>query len=480
MLEDRNNARGPERHNMRRVRHIHFVGVGGAGMSGIAEVLHNLGYQVTGTDLRRDGATERLAGMGIDVGFEHRAESVNGSDVVVYSSAVPADNPELLAARNKRIPIIPRAEMLSELMRFREGVAVAGTHGKTTTTSLIASLLAQGMFDPTYIIGGRLNMSGSHARLGKGKYIVAEADESDASFLHLSPVYAVLTNIDADHLEHCGGSYEALQNNFIDFLHCLPFYGLVVICGDDAGIREILPRINRPYVTYGIDSDADYRAQAIEFSGPLTSFDIVRRDGDGPFRVTLNLPGRHNVLNSLAAVALATELGVSQQAISAGLEDFQGIARRSSILGNIHINGKTALLVDDYAHHPSEIAAITGALADGWPGRRVVVVFQPHRYTRTRDLFEEFCQVLSELNTLLLLDVYPAGEQFIQGADSRSLSRALRVRGKVEPILVSTEVELQAVLGNVTEDNDIVLLLGAGDISALGGRLLDAYGGRAD
>lgn len=479
MPEHRKRAQLSEEHNMRRVRHIHFVGIGGAGMSGIAEVLHNLGYTVTGTDLKRGGTTDRLTGMGVGVRYEHRADHVDGSDVVVYSSAVPADNPELLAARDQRIPIIPRAEMLSELMRFRQGIAVAGTHGKTTTTSLIASLLAQGMFDPTYIIGGRLNMSGAHARLGKGKFMVAEADESDASFLHLSPVYAVLTNVDVDHLEYCGGSYEALQNNFVDFLHCLPFYGLVVICADDAGIRDILPRINRPYVSYGIDSDTDYRAQAIEYDGARTSFDIIRRTEGDPFRVTLNLPGRHNVLNALAAVALATELGVSKQAIGAGLANFQGIARRSSILGDISVNGNSLLLVDDYAHHPSEIAAITGALADGWPGRKTVVVFQPHRYTRTRDLFEEFCQVLSELDTLILLDVYPAGEQPIQGADSRSLSRALRVRGKVEPILVGTEEELYTVLANVTEDNDILLLLGAGDISALGGRLLDAFPGRS-
>ena len=463
-------------HDMRRVKQIHFVGIGGAGMSGIAEVLHNLGYTVTGTDLARGSTTERLAGMGVEVRYQHRAEYVDGSDAVVYSGAIPADNPELLEARRRRIPIIPRAEMLSELMRFREGVAVAGTHGKTTTTSLVASLLAEEDYDPTYIIGGRLNMTGSHARLGKGKFMVAEADESDASFLHLSPLYAVLTNIDLDHLDYCGGSYEALQNNFIDFLHCLPFYGLVVVCGDDAGVREILPRINRPYVTYGISSDADYRAEAIEYTGAHTSFDIVRRGEHEPFRVTLNLPGRHNVLNALAAITLATELGVSKQAIGAGLEHFQGIARRSSLLGDIRISDSTVLLVDDYAHHPSEISAIIDALAAGWPGRRVVAVFQPHRYTRTRDLFEEFCQVLSELDTLILLDVYPAGEQPIQGADSRSLSRALRVRGKVEPILVSTGMELQAVLENVTEDNDILLLLGAGDISALGRRLLDAYG----
>ena len=465
-----------EDHNMRRVRQIHFVGIGGAGMSGIAEVLHNLGYTVTGSDLKRGSTTERLTDMGMEVRYEHREEHVDGSDVVVYSSAVPADNPELLEARRRRIPIIPRAEMLSELMRFREGVAVAGTHGKTTTTSLVVGLLAEGMHDPTYIIGGRLNMIGSHARLGKGKFMVAEADESDASFLHLSPLYAVLTNIDLDHLEYCGGSYEALQNNFIDFLHCLPFYGLVVICADDPGVRAILPRINRPYLTYGINSDADYRAQAIEYAGPRTGFEIVQRGGDSPFRVTLNLPGRHNVLNALAATALATELGVPQQAISSGLENFQGIDRRSSILGDITINGRTVLMIDDYAHHPSEISAITSALADGWPGRRVVVVFQPHRYTRTRDLFEEFCQVLSELDILLLLDVYPAGEQPIQGADSRSLSRALRVRGKVEPILVGAEAELHKVLDNVIEDNNILLLLGAGDISALGARLLHAYG----
>ena len=460
---------------MRRVNKVHFVGIGGAGMSGIAEVLHNQGYAVTGTDLKRDSSTDRLEKLGVKVSFEHQAQSVNGSDVVVYSSAVPADNPELVAARRQRIPIIPRAEMLSELMRFREGVAVAGTHGKTTTTSLIASLLAEGMFDPTYIIGGRLNMSGSHARLGKGKYIVAEADESDASFLHLSPVYAVLTNIDADHLEYCGGSYQALQNNFIDFLHCLPFYGLVVICGDDAGIREISARINRPYVTYGIDSNADYRAEDIKYDGPRTSFNIVQGRGEDAFPVTLNLPGRHNVLNALAATALAAELGVTQQAISAGLENFQGIDRRSSVLGDIHVNGKNVLLIDDYAHHPSEINAIVGALGAGWPARKVVVVFQPHRYTRTRDLFDEFCQVLSGLDTLILLDVYPAGEQPIKGADSRSLARALRVRSKLEPILVNGEMELLNVLENVTDDNDILLLLGAGDISALGGRLLELY-----
>ena len=466
----------PEGYDKMRNSHIHFVGIGGAGMSGIAEVLYNLGYEVSGTDLKQSNSTERLESLGVNISFGHHERYVNGSDIVVYSSAIPADNPELLAARHKRIPVVPRAQMLSDLMRFRPGIAVTGTHGKTTTTSLVASLLAEGGLDPTYVIGGRLNITGSHAKLGKGKYLVAEADESDASFLRLQPVYAVLTNIDADHLENCGGSYDALRNNFVDFLYRLPFDGLAVMCSDDTGVKSILAQVNKPCVTYGIDSDADYKAGSIEFAGSFTHFTIARRNRENWLRVKVNLPGRHNVLNALAAVAIATELGVSEQAIKDGLSNFQGIARRSSVLGDIQIDDKTLLLIDDYAHHPSEIAAQVNAVATGWPDRKIITVFEPHRFTRTRDLFEEFCQTLSGLDVLILMDVYPAGEQPIQGADSRALSRGLRVRGKVEPVLVRDRQDLLTVLKNVSEQDDILLLLGAGDIGTLGNQLFEAYG----
>lgn len=465
----------PEQHNMRRVRHIHFVGIGGAGMSGIAEVLHNLGYAVSGTDLQRSAATGRLQKLGVTVQLGHQAKHVNGSDVVVYSSAVAADNPELQAARQARIPIIPRAQMLSELMRFREGVAVAGVHGKTTTTSLVAALLAEGRLDPTYVIGGRLNSSSAHARLGKGKYLVAEADESDASFLHLQPVYAVLTNVDADHLENYGGSYAALQDNFVDFLHCLPFYGLAILCADDPGVRRLMDRITRPYVTYGIDADADYRADALEFAGADSRFRATRRAQGDQLNLAVSLPGRHNVLNAMAAVALASELGVPGRALASGLAGFEGIDRRSSVLGDIRLGGKTLLLVDDYAHHPSEISAAMDAAASGWPGRRILVVFQPHRFTRTRDLFDEFCRVLAAVDALVLLPVYPAGERPLAGADSRTLARSIRVRGQVEPILVDDKAEAPAVLERISEDGDVLLLLGAGDIGALAPRLLDEH-----
>ena len=465
-----------EDRDMKRINHVHFVGIGGAGMSGIAEVLRNLGYRVSGTDLKKSNATARLKTMGVTVNYKHHERRINGSDVVVYSSAISGDNPELAAARKKRIPIIPRAQMLSELMRFRQGIAVAGTHGKTTTTSLAANLLAEGGLDPTYIIGGRLNITGSHAGLGQGKYLVAEADESDASFLRLQPVYAVLTNIDKDHLENCGDNYESLENNFVDFLLRLPFYGLAVVCADDAGAQRAILRANRPFVTYGIDANADYRAGAIKFSGPSSRFTVARRGQADWLKARLNLPGRHNVLNALAAVALAAELGVSKRALRAGLANFQGIDRRSAVLGEIRIGGKTLLLVDDYAHHPSEIAAMVSAVAGGWPGRRIVVVFQPHRFTRTRDLFEEFCQVLAGLDALVLLDVYPAGEPPINGADGQALSRAVRVRGGVEPVFVSDKRELTKVLKNMVEQDDILLLLGAGDIGSLGPRLLNSCG----
>ncbi len=460
---------------MRRVNHVHFVGIGGAGMSGIAEVLHNLGYAVSGSDLHESHVTERLRALGIHISTAHHGALINGSDVVVYSSAILKSNPELIAARAKRIPIIPRAEMLSELMRFRQGIAVAGTHGKTTTTSLIASLFAEGALDPTYVIGGRLNSTGAHAKLGEGDYLIAEADESDASFLHLQPVYAVLTNIDADHLVNYEGSYEKLQHHFVEFLYQLPFYGLIVMCSDDQGVQGIVNRIHKPYVTYGIHSDADYKAISMAFEGLRSRFTISRRKQKNTLEVTVNLPGRHNVLNALAAVALASELGVCDEAIVNGLSGFQGIARRSALLGEIEISGNKLLLVDDYAHHPGELSAMIDAIHQGWPDRRCVMVFQPHRYTRTRDHFSGFCEALSDVDVLILLDVYPAGEAPIPGADAHALSEAIARTGKTKPVYVKDKRHLFSVLNHLVEDKDILLLLGAGDISALGDQLLAAY-----
>ena len=461
-----------------RVRHVHFVGIGGAGMSGIAEVLHNLGYTVSGSDKNENKVTRRLQSLGIQIAQGHAANHVNGSDVVVYSSAVPRENPELQEAHTRRIPIIPRAEMLAELMRFKHGIAIAGTHGKTTTTSLIASLLAEGGLDPTYVIGGLLNSSGSHARLGKGKYLVAEADESDASFLHLQPIMAVLTNIDADHLENYGGDFTFLKKNFIEFLHRLPFYGLAVVCMDDKVNREILPSITKPVLTYGVDYEADIRAHSIKHEGNKTWFRVSGKDHADWLGIELNLPGKHNVLNALAAITVAHELGVKEAAIISALRNFQGIARRCQIFGEITINGKKLLLVDDYAHHPREIAATLQALQGGWPGRRLVVVFQPHRYTRTRDLFEDFTHVLSEVDSLLLLDIYPAGEAPIAGADSRALCRALRQRGQVEPIFVEKQEEINSLLASNVRDNDLLVVLGAGDVGVLAPLLMQQYGGK--
>jgi UDP-N-acetylmuramate--alanine ligase len=461
-----------------RVKHVHFVGIGGAGMSGIAEVLHNLGYTISGSDKNDNKVTRRLQSLGIRVVQGHVPEHVNGSDVVVYSSAVSQGNPELQEARARRIPIIPRAEMLAELMRFKHGIAIAGTHGKTTTTSLIASLLAEGGLDPTYVIGGLLNSSGSHARLGKSKYLVAEADESDASFLHLQPIMAVLTNIDADHLENYGGDFALLKKNFIEFLHRLPFYGLAVICMDDKVNREILPSITKPVVTYGVDYEADFSARIMKHEGNKTWFRVSRKYHADWLEIELNLPGRHNVLNALAAITVAHELGIKEEAIVSALRNFQGIARRCQILGEVVINNSRLLLVDDYAHHPREIAATLQALQTGWPGRRLVVVFQPHRYTRTRDLFEDFTQVLSEVDALLLLEIYPAGEAPIAGADSRSLCRAIRQRGHVEPIFVENREEITSLLARNVRDNDILVVLGAGDIGALAQLLMQQYGGK--
>ncbi len=448
---------------MGRIRRIHFVGIGGAGMSGIAEVLLNLGYRVSGSDLRESSATRRLQALGARICLGHEGAHVEGVDVVVVSSAIGEDNPELQAARAARIPVVPRAEMLAELMRFRYGIAVAGTHGKTTTTSLVASLLAEGGLDPTFVIGGRLNSAGSNASLGGSRYLVAEADESDASFLYLQPVIAVVTNVDADHLETYGGDFGRLQETFVEFLHHLPFYGQAVLCADDPVAASLAARVGRPVVTYGTVPEADVRAEGLSFAAGRSRF-RVRCAGREDLDLVLNLPGRHNVLNALAGVTVARELGVPDAAIARALEGFQGIGRRFHVLGEVPLGDGTALLVDDYAHHPREIAATMEATRQAWPGRRLLVAFQPHRYSRTRDLFEDFVEVLSGADALLLGEVYPAGEAPILGADGRSLCRALRRRGEVEPVFVAGIGDLPRVLAGVIRPGDVVLTLGAGDI----------------
>ncbi len=456
---------------MGRVRCAHFVGIGGAGMGGIAEVLLNLGYKVSGSDIKENSVTRRLHDLGATVHIGHAAANMENADVVVVSSAVKADNPEVLAARTQRIPVVPRAEMLAELMRFRYGVAVAGTHGKTTTTSLVASLLAEGGLDPTFVIGGLLNSAASHARLGTGRYLVAEADESDASFLYLQPMLAIVTNIDADHLSTYGGDFQQLRQTFVEFLHHLPFYGLAVICLDDAEIRALLPEITRPVRTYGIEAtDADLRATAIRQRGGQIDFQVLSGDAP-PLSVTLNMPGRHNVLNALAAIAVARELGVSDADIQKGLESFQGIGRRFQMNGTLSVAGGDVLLVDDYGHHPREISATLSAARAGWPNRRLVLAFQPHRYTRTLDLFEDFSQVLSDADVLVLAEVYAAGEEHLPGADGRALCRSIRNRGRVEPVFVEDVEQLPSVLADLVHPGDLVLTLGAGSIGAVAAQL---------
>lgn len=446
---------------------IHFVGVGGTGMSGIAEVLSTLNYHVSGSDIKESAVTQRLESVGVKVYYGHSESNIDGVDVVVTSTAVDQENPEVKGAYARRIPVIPRAEMLAELMRFRFGIAVAGTHGKTTTTSLTASMLAEDGLDPTFVIGGRLNSAGANARLGLGKYLVAEADESDASFLYLQPMMSVVTNIDQDHMETYGGSYDRLQETFLEFLHHLPFYGLAVLCLDDAGVRAILPRISKPVKTYGVHADADVRAVDIEQDGMQTRFTVLRWDEHAPLRVTLNMPGWHNMLNSLAAITIATSLNVGDQAIVKSLRDFKGIGRRFQINGEIDYDGGKLTLVDDYGHHPRELAATLEALRQAWPERRALVVFQPHRYTRTRDLFEEFVEVLSTVDVLLLLDIYSAGEEPINGADSKTLCRAIRVRGQVEPVFVKDRLELPDILAAMVKKDDVILTMGAGNVGQI-------------
>lgn len=463
------NGRGEP--GMGRIKRIHFVGIGGVGMSGIAEVLINLGYEISGSDLSQNPVTLRLQDMGASIHIGHSAENVKGADVVVVSSAVKKDNPEVVEAHARRIPVVPRAEMLAELMRFRFGIAVAGTHGKTTTTSLIASVLAEGGTDPTFVIGGKLNSADSNARLGTGHYLVAEADESDASFMHLQPVMAVVTNIDADHMETYGGDFEKLKQTFIEFLHHLPFYGLAVVCLDDPTVAGILDRITRPVITYGVSEKADIRASDIQPAAFQTRFKVSRKEKPDWLQITLNMPGHHNVLNALAAIAVAHELGVEDQAIMRAFAEFQGIGRRFQQYEDIAVNNGTVMHIDDYGHHPREAAAVIEAVRGGWPERRLVLVFQPHRYTRTRDLFEDFCMVLSEVDALVLVDVYPAGESPIAGADGRTLARAIRNRGKVDPVFVESVDQLPQALHAILQDGDILLTLGAGNIGAIAPQL---------
>ena len=443
---------------------VHFVGIGGAGMSGIAEVLCTLGYQVSGSDTADNATTRRLARMGATVHRGHSAANVLGTDCVVVSSAIRPDNPELMEARSQRIPIVPRAEMLAELMRFRRGIAVAGTHGKTTTTSLTASVLGEGGLDPTFVIGGQLLAAGANARLGSGQWLVAEADESDGSFLRLNPLIAVVTNIDADHLENYGGDFARVQEAFSEFLHRLPFYGLAVLCVDDPEVARLAESVPRHAMTYGISAGADVRAEDVEQHGGAMRFTLCLPDGTRT-PVTLALPGRHNVLNALAAASIGWQLGVAPETIAAALEKFQGIGRRFNLLAELRTaQGAKVQLVDDYGHHPRELAAVFDAARGGWPERRLVVAFQPHRYTRTRDQFDDFAAVLSQVDALVLTEVYPAGEPPIAGADAKALARAIRARGRIDPVVVNGAQELAGVLPDLLQDGDLLLMMGAGDI----------------
>ncbi len=451
---------------MRQVRHIFFVGIGGAGMGGIAEVLLNEGYRVSGSDIQANNMTARLQTLGATVHIGHNAENVDGVNVVVVSSAIDNTNPEIQAANEHRIPIIRRAEMLAEIMRFRHGIAIAGTHGKTTTTSLIATIFAHAGLDPTYVIGGLLNGAGTNAKLGSSRYLIAEADESDASFLHLQPMISVVTNIEADHMETYDGDFQKMQDTFIQFLHNLPFYGRAIVCGDDTVIRGLESRIGRNTLTYGLDPENDVRATDIHALPGSMQF-TVHREGLAPLSVNLNLAGIHNVLNALAAIAVATDEGISDQHIQQALAEFEGIGRRFETLGNFACKGGEVTLLDDYGHHPTEVKATLAAAKANWPGRRIVMIFQPHRYSRTRDLYEDFVEVLSDVDSLLMLDVYAASESPIEGADSRALCRSIRARGQIEPIYVGETQKLAALLESALQPGDVLLTQGAGSVGSL-------------
>ncbi len=458
-----------------KVKRIHFVGIGGSGMSGIAEVLVTQGYEVSGSDIGSNAATRRLGSLGVRVLQGHDAAHVATVDAVVVSTAIRQDNPEIVAARERKIPVVPRAQMLAELMRFKQGIAVAGTHGKTTTTSLIASILGEGGTDPTFVIGGRLNSAGANAQLGQGDYLVAEADESDASFLCLSPMISVVTNIDADHMETYDHSLDKLRQSFVDFLHRLPFYGVAVLCEDDANVREILPRINKQIVTYGIgpDTTANFRAENIVAKGGQMHFDCVRVNGSiSRLPIILNTPGRHNVLNALAAIAVATEVGIDDESIRRALAGFKGVGRRFQRYGEIALpSGGSFTLIDDYGHHPVEMAAVLEAARGAFPDRRLLLAFQPHRYTRTRDCFEDFVKVLSGFDALLLAEVYAAGEAPIVAADGRTLARAVRVAGKVEPVFIDDITAMPQSILAAARDGDVVFTMGAGSIGNVPARL---------
>ncbi|WP_298013423.1 UDP-N-acetylmuramate--L-alanine ligase [uncultured Castellaniella sp.] len=461
-----------------RIRNLHFVGIGGAGMSGIAEVLLNLGYAISGSDVQETAVTRRLAALGARISIGHAAEHIQGAGAIVTSTAIHADNPEVLAARAAHIPVVPRALMLAELMRLKRGIAVAGTHGKTTTTSLVASVLAAGGLDPTFVIGGRLNAADANARLGQGEYIVVEADESDASFLNLLPVMAIVTNIDLDHMDTYGHDVARLKSAFVEFTQRLPFYGSAVLCLDDSNVREIIPFVSRPITTYGIDMPAQVRAHDLRAEGTTMAFTVERQSLQGalpPLAVRLNLPGRHNVLNALATIAVATELGVPDEAIVESLEQFRGVGRRFTQIGSFPVSarngGGSYAVIDDYGHHPVEMAATLAAARGAWPDRRVVLAFQPHRYTRTRDCFEDFVRVLSSADAVLLTEVYPAGEAPLIAADGRALARGLRVAGKVEPVFVEEVADMAGAIQDFARDGDVVIIMGAGSISRVPAQL---------
>jgi UDP-N-acetylmuramate--alanine ligase len=457
---------------MGHIKHIHFVGIGGVGMGGIAEVLLRQGYTVSGSDLSENSLTQWLRVMGATIYRGHQADNIKHADVIVRSSAVDAENPELVAAREHRIPVVARAEMLGELMRFRYGIAVAGTHGKTTTTSLATSILAEAGLDPTFVIGGRLNSVGSNARLGRGHYLVAEADESDASFLYLKPMISIVTNIDQDHMATYENNFEQLKATFIEFIHRLPFYGLAVLCIDDPIVREILPKLSRPVLTYGMSKDADFKVLNYTQTGMQTHFVVERPKGQAPLSVTLNLPGKHNVLNAMAAIVVATELKVQDRVIAEALQGFAGIDRRFQVYGDIALpQGGSVTLVDDYGHHPREIEATLQAARETWPQRRLVMVYQPHRYTRTRDLFNDFCKVLSNPDKLILLEVYAAGEKMIPGADGKALAAAIKSTGRLSPVFIEQHDALPAVLARELQDGDVLLTQGAGNIGAIAAKL---------